>query len=154
MTHYSAPARRIAAVVALGLLSLTGCGDAVAPEVALDRARQQWRNTAPDAYRLTIQRTCFCGLVQGPVEVIVRDRVVQSRRDLATGLPLDARIADAYPTVDGLFELIDDAITRGADQVELTFDPMRGYPRRISLDYRTDVADDELIVTVETFGQL
>jgi hypothetical protein len=154
MRYSSARSRCNLLITIVGLIGMIGCGEPTAPGAELARARERWVRTAPAAYRLTIQQACFCDLVHGPVEVVVRDGVVQSRRDVATDRLLDAQMADAYPAVEGLFELIDRAITQGAVRVEVTFDPVRGYPRQIILDHRADMADDEVVVTVSEFGAL
>lgn len=154
MIRHSARPRRAVALVLWGLLGILGCGEPTSPGVELARARQRWSSTEPAAYRLTIQQVCYCSLVQGPVEVVVRDGIVQSRRDVDANRPLDERIADAYPNVEGLFALVDAAHSAGAARVDVTFDPLRGYPRRIDLDYRTNLADDERVVTVLAFERL
>ena len=68
--------------------------------------------------------------------------------DLATGEVLDPNEVQLYLTIDGLFDLIQDAYDRNAHEVQVEFDPSRGYPTRIYIDYSEMIADEELGFTL------
>ncbi len=110
----------------------------------LDAARQRWADAGLDAYRMTLQRSCFCPEdYRGPFEVTVRDGAVASARfDGATVDP------ERVVTVDGLFGLIEDAYERGAERVDVTFDPELGYPTELYIDVSSQMADEEVGYTV------
>jgi hypothetical protein len=54
-----------------------------------------------------------------------------------------------FPTVDGLFDFIADAIDRGAETIDVTFDAELGLPTHIRVDYRLGLADEEIAYEVE-----
>lgn len=147
-----APLLRTVGQAALGVGVLAACGD---PTAATDlfAARRRWSTAEPPAYRFTLQLGCFCGSeATRPVVVAVRAGRVQSRTYLDTGAPVDARLEEAFPTIEGLFAVIDDALERDADHVAAEYSARRGYPTRISIDYESGTADDELTYTVRDLG--
>ncbi len=53
-----------------------------------------------------------------------------------------------YLTIDGLFDLVQDVYDRKTYAVQVEFDPSRGYPTRIYIDYSEMIADEELGFTL------
>lgn len=146
--------RRTGGTMVRGLvLSLTallaGCGllepDSDDASADLERARGRWEAAAIQDYRLTIERFCFCALV-GPVHVLVEDGqavAVVPEDDPAVGVTL----AD-YPPVEGLFDIVEDAIGRRAHRLMVVYHPSLGYPTEIEIDYREYVDDEEVALEV------
>lgn len=90
--------------------------------------------------------------MSGPVAVAVRDGVVESRAYGGTGERVDARYAELFPDVPGLFRLIDDAARRQAAWLEVIYDPALGYPSRIVIDYDGQHGnDDEVVYMISAF---
>ena len=54
-----------------------------------------------------------------------------------------------FPTVDGLFDFLEDAIDRGAEEIEVAFDPDLGLPTTVRVDYRLAAVDEEIGYEVE-----
>ena len=136
---------RIAVFVLLTAV-LSGCTlfGANSRQSDVNRAQQTWNNAAPSDYEFDLAIGCFCAYWPGPATVVVRADTVNALLDAATGevlqdnfgdgLLLD-RLGDSVPTIDGLFEIIKDALREGADDVEADYDPTYGYPTNISIDY-------------------
>ena len=146
-------------MAALTMLAASACGSLTAlPRAALTdlkTARTLWAAGEPAAYEFTLEHQCFCSHeFTMPVVVTVRDGQVESRQFAATGAPVDTLWAAAFTSVDGLFDVIQDAIRRNAAYLEVTYDPQRGYPVRIDIDYRAEIADDEMTVLVRKFRPL
>jgi hypothetical protein len=148
--------RRRATVPLLALLMVAlsgGCSHSTAVERELAAAKHRWAQTAPPAYQVTIVLSCFCvNEITRPVVVAVRQGQVESRRYVDTGAEVDARYAFAFPTIDGLFALIEDAVARNAARVEATYDGARGFPVTIAIDYSATHVDDELFYGTRDFG--
>ena len=53
-----------------------------------------------------------------------------------------------YNTIDHLFDVIEEAEPRGADQIEVVYDPKLRYPTSISTDDNIQIADDGIVYTV------
>ncbi len=110
----------------------------------LESARALWRQAAIDDYDLAMTRRCFCAFV-GEVTVQVRGGVRTATvvaEDIS--LPLTPAFEQSYPTVDGLFALIDEAIADGVHELRVTYHPVLGYPTLVSVDRRRQVDDDEV----------
>lgn len=115
------------------------------PRAELDEARARWAESDVADYDLTIARLCFCPEdVRGPARVRVRNHTVVDRTYAGSGEPVDPQWVSYFPTVEGLFEFIEDAIDRDAHRLEVEYDPERGYPTRAWADYLENVADEEL----------
>ena len=137
--------------ILIALLSGVACRAPTDAESDLSAALRRWAGAAPPAYEITLRRTCFCPQeVVGPVVVTVRGGRVESRRYL-TGTPVDARFAESFPTVEGLFAFVDDAIRRRAAQITATYDSRFGYPANVFVDYEVNVADEENGFVVQEF---
>lgn len=107
--------------------------------------RRAWESWRPQAYVYEVERLCFCGVeARGPVRVhVVAERVVaQEYVDGGGALAQDA--STWFPDVDGLFDILEDAVRRDAHQVQVTWDPVSGAPLDFWIDYDVNVADEEL----------
>lgn len=133
------------------LVAFAACSDQGpnAPEQlgTIAENQQRWQSTGPDDYVYAVERLCFCGLI-GPVRVTVVDGVATERIVVASGEPLTGEAADLFPTVDGLFDLLIEAVAADAHEVEVTYDPETGVPVDFRIDYEELVDDEELGVRV------
>lgn len=143
-------------VLLAGLLSITvaacdspfGLGDGEGQRLEDNRARWAARGFA--SYDLTVQRLCFCGSVE-PVRVEVRNGQPLSVVFAATGEPVP--MAASFPTVPGLFDIVEDAIERDAHELDVDYDPALGVPVRIEIDYEENTIDEEVTWVVVSLVQ-
>ena len=138
---------RTLAVIAIAniVIGASGCGDAVAPRVELERARVTWARANIDTYVFVVRRTCEClPAGSGPVEVDVRNGAVQSRTYL-DGTQVRPEIAHVFPDVPGLFAMIEDAMNRRPDRMSVEYDAHSGFPKEVFVDFSASVGDDEMI---------
>ena len=103
-----------------------------------------WQATRPASYRYTVERQCFCSEEwRGPVVVeVVGDQVV-ARSYAGTGAPVPTDAAEVFPSVDGLYRILEDAVQAGAHQIQVTWDSATGLPLSFWIDYEERVADEE-----------
>lgn len=138
-------------VLAPLLVALVACSDQGpnAPEQlgTIAENQQRWQSTGPDDYVYAVERLCFCALI-GPVRVTVVGGVATERVVVASGEPLTGEAADLFPTVDGLFDLLVEAVAGDAHEVDVTYDPETGVPVDFRIDYEEYVDDEELGVRV------
>lgn len=149
MRHH--PAAR--PVAAFGLaLALWGCGDSLAPRFELERARDRWAAMRPQTYSLVVARWCFClPEMAGPVVVEVNGDGSVSRRYVDTQAVVAESYAGNFPTVEGLFALIEDALARDAHRLEVEYNATFGHPIRIDIDYDEHAVDDEVSYLISDF---
>jgi hypothetical protein len=139
-------------VIATTLLACAvtaACSNATAPDDELRDARQLWARQGPASYSLTLFRSCECTPeMTGPVVVMVRNGAIESRHYTTNGATVPVPFAFSFPTVEGLFQIIDDAIALDPYQLEVRYDARLGYPTLISVDFDRRIADDEFSYTV------
>jgi hypothetical protein len=136
-------------------VSVFACSQPTAVGVGakLQAARSRWTTSEPNAYQFTLQRECFCApLVTRAVIISVRNHAVENRRYEDDGSAVGAALADEFPNIDGVFDEISAAIASGARTVTVGFDDTRGFPMHVFIDYRGDVADDELTLQIRDFA--
>lgn len=130
-------------VVSLAACSIFGPDDRLDDELAGARAR--WASVGPDSYTFTLQRICFClPESSGPARVTVIDGAVSGVVYAESGEPVPEQYAYGFPSVGGLFDVIEEALEQDAARVDVTYDPETGVPIDIFIDYHEGVADEEL----------
>ena len=105
-------------------------------------------------YAYTVRVNAFAPGVQRPARV-----TVQNGRTLSitpgdgdpTPLENNGQIFAAYDTIEDLFAVIQRAIDTRADSISVDYDPVLGYPSRITIDYIRLAVDDELGIEVSQF---
>jgi hypothetical protein len=139
--------------VLLATLAFVALGLAAQP-ADLAAGRNAWRAAKLVDYEYGYRKYCACHpdsppetvvTVHGGEVVAVRHRPVGS----ATEVQAEARNLKYYWTIDELFELIESAQRRGA-HVRATYDPQRGFPTEIHIDYDENAIGDELDVVLTT----
>jgi hypothetical protein len=131
---------------------------AAAQPTDLAAARNLWRRAALTDYEYGYRKYCACHpdtppetivTVHGGTVVRVRHRPVDSTNEV----PAKAGSEHYYWTIDELFDLIASAKARGAT-VQATYDPARGFPSEIHIDYDKNAIGDELDVVLTTVTPL
>jgi Family of unknown function (DUF6174) len=114
-------------------------------------ARNRWERAAVEDYAFDYQHFCFCGPDElRQVRIAVYGGEVSSATYVDTGEPTQRPPGD-FPTLDDLFDVIGDAIRRDAFSLTVTYDEEMGYPTGASIDYRENVADEEMGFVVSGF---
>jgi hypothetical protein len=115
-------------------LVIGGCkNDLTSPADSLVNARALWAATGPKTYTMTYVTSCECGPdITDPVVVRVKNGVVESRRYVKTGEALQG-YDYWFPTVDQLFDKIEDRLVTDPTQVHVEYDDEKGYPVRVGV---------------------
>ncbi len=132
------------AILLLG--ALTACDDdSTAPkEDEHSKAKRLWREAGYNAYEFSQWRDCFCILGGQEVSLgVLGDSIIAGTLvDQGRALTQDERLW--YRTVDQLFAFIEQVRAASPASLVIEYDSLLGYPRRISVDYSTQLADDEI----------
>lgn len=141
----------LAALIAAPLLgaceNITGLDDRDRAQSRLDRNWDRFLDFAPVSYSYVMRRQCECPRdVTRPVQVWVDRGVIEYLiyDDTQSNVPLS--YASAFFSAEDMFDIIQDAIDRDADVIDVDYDPSFGYPTSVYIDYDTRVADEEFIV--------
>ena len=128
--------------------SITGTDDLDRAQRELDRNWNRFEDTAPLSYSYTVRVSCECPSdVTRPVVVWVDRGFVEYLFYEDDGRPVPFSYADSFPSVEQLFDAIQDGIDRGADYIDVRYDFTYGYPTSVYIDYDRRVADEELSLT-------
>jgi hypothetical protein len=110
--------------------------------------REQFATEVGGNYSFTFSRSCEClPETAGPFRIYVTGDSVDNATDLE-GNAIDAEIIAQLPTIDDIFQRIEDAETEGAASIDVVYDPGDGYPTSVNIDYSEEIADEEYTVTV------
>ena len=140
---------RRASIITLALILplLAGCEGIFDPdyneERDYERARDRWYSTRAIEYEVTVDRRCEC-LYTGPIRMLVRDGVPVAAVDRYSGAPVPLNVLRYYPSVEELFDLIDEAIYGRSHDIDVSYDASYGYPRVTYIDYDQFYTDDDL----------
>ena len=120
----------------------------------LSRARRTWSSTSISDYEFVVRRDCFCTLGGVAVRVVVQNYIVVSREIDGTSTPIPSSLGFLYPSIDGLFSVIQNAIDTRAYQIDTQYDDRYGFPTDVWIDYNQRTADEEEGYTLIRFRSL
>ena len=136
----------------VALVATAACRSGTGPDRRLVVALARWAEQSPASYRITVSRSCEClSEMSGPVVVAVSNGAVESRHYTSTGAVVPSTYAASFPSVDGLFEIIEAARREGAAQLDVTYDPTYGYPTEVVFDNIRNAIDDEQTYTITDY---
>ena len=116
--------------------------------------RRLWNNQNISNYRYTFSNSCFCiPDARGPVIIEVRNGET-SITSVETGEAVDPQYFQQYNTIPKLFNVIQDAIKDDAFSLNVRYDPRLGYPTQINIDYDSQIADEEIYLTIENLEEI
>jgi hypothetical protein len=146
--------KKIGIYLALLAILLSACTPRSRPD--LERSRAQWQAAGISHYRFQLNVMCFCPFGQQmPLTVEVLDgQVVSMIYKDGTPVPESERPAfTAYATIDDLFASTEDALQR-ADQIDVKYDAVYGFPAEVKIDFIKNAMDDELALSASEFEVL
>lgn len=137
-----------APVVLCALVVATACSDTLGVTAeAVQSHRAQWEATGITTYSYDYHKQCECLSVEvQPVRIDVEAGSVVRVALQSGAQPLGSLTEGLFPTIDALFDQIDEAAGKNAASLVVTYDRALGYPTLISVDYRRDVVDDEYTI--------
>lgn len=142
--HFSAKA----AFVCLSMV-FAACERAAIDYSGIADARARWRSHGFKNYSIEQKRICFCPPPHGFVRLTIKDKTIVEAIDLDNGQPLPKEKLDWFQTVDELFVWIESARAQNPVRLDVEYDAVYGYPRKIDFDYGENIADDELSIEIQ-----
>ncbi len=113
---------------------------------------QKWQDSDISNYSFTLQRNCFClPDATRPVNIEVENGKVKSATFADTGEPLPASFDYNSLSVDDLFKQVGDELDSGAEQVDVKYDSVYGYPTSIFINQSDLIADEEVGFSISNF---
>lgn len=142
-------------LITAALLTLLSCHTTTAAESALAANRRLWVSRAPASYTVTVSRSCECTPeMTGPVVVTVRGGVVESRVYASNGAAVGGSLAAEFPSVEEMFQRIEELTHREVAKLDVSYDRATGYPTLVSVDYDARMVDDEISWRITSLAPL
>jgi hypothetical protein len=121
----------------------------------LARARSLWSRTGASSYSFTVELQCNCAPNTSllPVSVTVKNGQVTSRVYKASPNSVPpADVFGAYDTVEELFAVVEDAINRDANVLQVGYHDQYGFPEVINVSLRGGTPNDQRLILVTDFA--
>ncbi|HEU0297815.1 MAG TPA: DUF6174 domain-containing protein [Longimicrobium sp.] len=121
----------------------------------LSQARLRWEGSNVSSYSYILELQCFCAPASQlrPVLVTVENGAVASllyyHQNPAQRTPAPAEVFGPYDTVEELFAIIDDAIDRDADRLQVGYDQEYGFPDIANIDYESGGSEQILFFVTQ-----
>jgi hypothetical protein len=142
---------------ASALVFLTAaCSEPLGPQQdELTEAVARWEEAGLQDYVFEFQRLCFCGGdTIRRVRIEVRNGSVSAATYVDDGSPVREEYRTDLPTIEDLFEEIQDAIDREAHSLAASYHADRGYPTSVAIDYIENAVDEEMAFNVYSLEAL
>lgn len=143
-------------VLIMAICTMTGCfhksdKDNLGPaRDAYNSNLAKWQAANIHDYQFTYSTYCFCAPFQNVVVIVKQDKVNSAfYQESGEYLPEDQ--LTGLPTIDSLFNIIDDAISRNAYKLTANYNGDYGYPTDVSIDYLQNAVDEEFAFSVNNF---
>ena len=124
---------------------------------ALDQALALWISSGIMAYELGFQRVCECTEEEylAPYISKVENGVLVEVRNINGTFvdPGSSLFQDAY-SVEILFERLETALEENVYEIRVDYDATYGYPTSVYIDYDANMADEELMVVIDSFQRM
>jgi hypothetical protein len=139
---------RIALLLGCVLVAVVAvaCSDSAGPESEdLSANRELWRSQDITTYRYDYRLNCFCG---GPGSELVTIEVADGQVVRVTvkdsGAEVPPSELELYPTVEDLFDMVEDWLARDPHDARADYHPDLGYPTDVFIDFIENAIDEEL----------
>ncbi len=139
---------------------LAGCviftSDSQDVQTEINEHRSLWDVAAITDYSIRFQNLCFNCLPEFliPVRITVRDDTIDTVTDLDSGDPITEFTPGVFPTIDVLFDFIQNAIDNAASQIDIRYDAVLGYPTDIDIDPSRSFFNDDSRFEIREFQEL
>lgn len=113
----------------------------------LQANKEKWNSQGISNYEIEMQKICFC-----PPDAVrlmifeITDNEIKSVRYADSDERVDPSFYDNYNTLNGLFELAEEALEQNPEELSVIYDDEFGYIKQISIDYKFEIADDEVTI--------
>lgn len=103
--------------------------------------KNKWEALAIDSYSYTFEISCFCIREFTQPKAV---QVVNGELKMVNGLPYNKDEHSGILTIDQLFNVIEKAQKDNVHTLEVTYDPEKGYPATVYIDWEAMIADEEM----------
>ena len=109
--------------------------------------REKWKAHGISKYEIEIQKICYC--IPEVVRMMifkVADYNVETARYADTGESVDPKHYGEFNTIDSMFSFVERALKKNPADITITYDEKYGYITELNIDFKVNIADDEISV--------
>lgn len=117
----------------------------IASEVQINR--EKWMSHGISDYEIEMQKICYC--VPEVVRMMVfevGDNKVEEVRYADTGEEVDPQHYGDFNTIEGMFTFVEQALQKNPADLSISYDEKYGYIKELSVDFKENLADDEISI--------
>lgn len=126
-------------------ISTTATSNDIAAEVQSNR--EKWMGHGISSYEIEMQKICYC------VPEVVRMMVFEVKKDKVdtvryadTGDDVDPQHYGNFNTIEGMFTFVEQALEKNPADLSIAYDEKYGYVKEVSIDFKENIADDEISI--------
>ena len=119
---------------------------------SFERNQQKWQTANLSSYSYIVHQQCFCPPeYRQPIRVLVQDGKVISAEFLdEENKTVSSQLINSLNTISDWFVVIENASNEHAARLEVDYDSELGYPKKIDIDMRERMVDDEQTVIISS----
>jgi hypothetical protein len=109
--------------------------------------REKWLAHGITDYEIEMQKICYC--VPEVVRMMVfevSDNKVKDVRYADTGEEVDPQHYGDFNTIEGMFSFVEQALDKNPADISIAYDDEYGYIKELSVDFKENIADDEISI--------
>ncbi len=117
----------------------------IASEIQINR--EKWLAHEISGYEIEMQKICYC--IPEVVRMMVfevNDDEVQSVRYADTGEDVDPQHYGEFNTIEGMFSFVEAALGKSPADISIAYNEKYGYIKELSIDFKENIADDEISI--------
>ncbi len=109
--------------------------------------REKWMAHGISNYEIEMQKICYCvpEVVRMMVFEVEEDKV-QTVRYADTGEDVDPQHYGNFNTIEGMFSFVEQALEKNPADLSIAYDEKYGYIKELSVDFKENIADDEISI--------
>jgi hypothetical protein len=109
--------------------------------------REKWMSHGINNYEIEMQKICYCvpEVVRMMVFEVEEDKV-EAVRYADTGDDVDPQHYGDFNTIEGMFSFVEQALEKNPADLSIAYDEKYGYIKELSVDFKENIADDEISI--------
>ena len=125
--------------------SIKATSNDIASEV--QKNREKWMSYEISDYEIEMQKICYC--IPEVVRMMVFEieaNEVEAVRYADTGEDVDPQHYGDFNTIEGMFSFVEQALEKNPADLSIAYDDKYGYIKELSVDFKENIADDEISI--------
>jgi len=109
--------------------------------------REKWKAHGISKYEIEMQKICYC--IPEVVRMMifeVEDYIVETARYADTGENVLPQHYGDFNTIDSMFSFVEKALEKNPEDLTITYNEKYGYITELNIDFKENIADDEISV--------